>query len=178
MVHNKIKARIKQSGFFLLLIQACILAQGFEKVWVKEVVDGETFILKNNRVVRMLNINAPPIDRKNPANSTREGILSKDWLMKWVIQGSFVYLEFEGNKFDRHGRVLAYAWIKNKNLNVASVAAGVSRFSPKPRVRKKYLKQFTQAEAEAKQYRRGFWKTGKWVVKRMSTIKKRDKNKG
>lgn len=66
---------------------------------VTEVVDGDTFVLKNGVKVRLLGIDARP--GKTPA---------KDYLEK-TLTDKKIYLEYDRYQDDKFGRVLAWVWI-------------------------------------------------------------------
>jgi hypothetical protein len=66
---------------------------------VTEIVDGDTFVLKNGVKVRLLGIDAPA--GKTPA---------EDYLTKNIIKKK-VYLEYDRYQDDPYGRVLAWVWV-------------------------------------------------------------------
>lgn len=65
---------------------------------VTEITDGDTFVLKNGVIVRMLGINAP--EGNSSASAYLKGILGKK-----------VFLEYDRYQDDKYGRVLAWVWI-------------------------------------------------------------------
>lgn len=66
---------------------------------VTEVQDGDTFVLKNGLIVRMLGINAPE------GESSASAYLEKNILNKKV------FLEYDRYQDDKFSRVLAWVWI-------------------------------------------------------------------
>jgi endonuclease YncB( thermonuclease family) len=67
---------------------------------VSQVVDGDTFILKNGVTVRLLGVNAPEGAPTRAENYLMEQIFNKK-----------VYLEYDRYQDDKYGRVLAWVWI-------------------------------------------------------------------
>jgi endonuclease YncB( thermonuclease family) len=67
---------------------------------VSQVVDGDTFTLKNGVKVRLLGVDAPPGTPTRAENYLMEQIFNKK-----------VYLEYDRYQDDKYGRVLAWVWI-------------------------------------------------------------------
>ena len=69
---------------------------------VVSVTDGDTFIIDNGQVVRMIGINAPNrgIERHEEASE----------YLKDLIEGEKIYLEYDYYQDDKFGRILAYVW--------------------------------------------------------------------
>lgn len=65
---------------------------------VTKIGDGDTFVLKNGVIVRMLGINAP--EGNSSASAYLAGLVSKK-----------VFLEYDRYQDDKYGRVLAWVWI-------------------------------------------------------------------
>lgn len=74
------------------------------KTSAKEVIDGDTFIIKNGMTVRLLGIDAPGKGQEKYQEV-------KDYLSYLVLnrQLTFEYDQYEDDKF---GRILAYVWIE------------------------------------------------------------------
>ena len=106
-----------------------------QKCRIACVVDGDTIKVKDDDgkevSVRMIGIDAPE-SRPNKRlelqmkqqNKDRETILelgekSKVHLKELVRNNEFVYLEFDVQKYDKYGRVLAYVYILDKNKMLA-----------------------------------------------------------
>lgn len=76
-----------------------------------------------------------------------------------LIYGKHVRIDFEDNDKpyqDRSERLIAYAFIGGRNVNVEMVRSGHSAFVTRWG-EGKYAEQFREAEAEAKTERRGRW---------------------
>lgn len=82
---------------------------------VERVVDGDTFIawVEGDRTrIRMIGIDAPESVADNPDRITEEGILASDYT-KQLLTGAEVYLEYDVEKYDKYGRLLAYVYIED-----------------------------------------------------------------
>ncbi len=66
---------------------------------VEEILDDDTFVLKNGVTVRMIGINTP------------EGESSGSAYLKKKVLGNKVYLEYDRYQDDKFSRVLAWVWI-------------------------------------------------------------------
>jgi endonuclease YncB( thermonuclease family) len=69
---------------------------------VRQVEDGDTFILKSGIRVRMLGIDAP--------NRGAKGFEEGKNRLKGLIENKRVYLEYDRYQDDKYGRVLAWVW--------------------------------------------------------------------
>lgn len=83
---------------------------------VKRVIDGDTIVIENNTHVRLLGINTPEHGEKYYQEA-------KDFLNEKILNKT-IELEFGKNKKDRYGRVLAYVFLDNKNINLELVKNG------------------------------------------------------
>lgn len=70
---------------------------------VKEVEDGDTFVLDNNIKVRMLGINSPDRGSVNYLKSKEK--------LTQIINNKKVYLEYDRYQDDKYGRILAWVWV-------------------------------------------------------------------
>jgi len=66
---------------------------------VREIRDGDTFVLNGGVVVRMIGIDAPANDEES-----KNGLTS-------LIEDKRVWLEYDRYQDDKYGRVLAWVWI-------------------------------------------------------------------
>jgi len=71
---------------------------------VKQVEDGDTFLLTSGHRVRLLGINAP--DRGDEAYASSSSTLTN------MIAGKKVFLEYDRYQDDKYGRILAWVWIE------------------------------------------------------------------
>ncbi|RME11542.1 MAG: thermonuclease, partial [Aquificota bacterium] len=72
-------------------------------------------------------------------------------------KGETVYLEFDVQKTDRYGRLLAYVWLSDgRMLNEVLVKEGYAMvYTIPPNV--KYQERFLQAQRYARENRKGLW---------------------
>jgi len=71
---------------------------------VERVIDGDTLKLTNGEEVRLIGIKAPK-DEKMGQEATR-------YLKNWLKEGIEVRLEFDVQREDKYGRLLAYVYVK------------------------------------------------------------------
>lgn len=140
---------------------------------VAYVVDGDTFhctLGSGEEVkVRLIGVDTPE-SRENPkarrdaertGQSLEEivkmGKLSAEFTKKMLPKGETVYLEFDVQKTDRYGRLLAYVWLSDgRMLNEVLVKEGYAMvYTIPPNV--KYQERFLQAQRYARENRKGLW---------------------
>jgi len=100
--------------FIIILASVCLslTRAGYHRV--KFVYDGDTILLDNKEKVRYLGINSPEIDHKGGksefmAHAARNSNLE-------FVKGKRVSLEFDKEKKDRYGRLLAYVFLENGDM--------------------------------------------------------------
>lgn len=89
---------------------------------VTNILDGDTFELKNGVRVRLIGVDAPPIG----SGEARSGQVALDELSKLVMNKT-VWLEYDRYQDDKYGRILAWVWL---GCNVAHAAVPVPEFLP------------------------------------------------
>lgn len=121
--------------------------------WVKEVIDGDTIILKDGEKIRYLGIDAP--DQGRPYF-----LEAKEHNQK-LVAGKQVFLEYEpGMEKDFFGRTLAYVFIKDdfgqrKMVNLLIVEEGLADLDLYSSL--KYKEEFLNARKWAKEHHCGIW---------------------
>ena len=85
-----------------LIIVAFAAADADLVVKVREVIDGDTIVLRDGRKVRYLGINAPEHGQPYAREATN--------FNRRLVGGLPVRLEFDQVREDRHGRLLAYVY--------------------------------------------------------------------
>ena len=98
---------------FLLIISLFLYSISFsqELHFVKRVVDGDTFILANNERVRLIGINTP--ETVHPSKPVEYFGKEASAFTKKMIEGKKIMLEYDVQKKDRYGRILAYVYLKD-----------------------------------------------------------------
>lgn len=123
---------------------------------VARVVDGDTIVLiKNKEHVRLIGANTPETVKRNwPVEpwGPEASQFTKDFLV-----GGEVRLEFDGDRRDKYGRMLAYVWVGDRMLNEELIRAGLARAETQYNYSKEMKSRFRRAENEAKAARRGIW---------------------
>lgn len=148
------------STFFVaavLLMLFCLYeaasADSFHLVqWVD---DGDTIVLGDGRRVRYIGINAPEVAHENrPAE--RFGTEAGDFNRKLVYKKK-VRLEFDREKHDQYGRVLAYVFLQDNTFVNAELIKGGYAFYVFRRPNTKYDSLLLRLQREAMAKRLGMW---------------------
>src|SRR3972149_5856195 len=151
-------------GIFPLLILILVLLSIYfrselssdrNKYTVSEVIDGDTVTIKGfDASVRYLGIDTPEILTENsPGDPLAEK--ARD-LNRRIVNGKKVRLEFDKQKYDDYGRLLANVFVDNTFVNEEIVRSGLARaLIIKPN--EKYASRILEAEKQAKGERKGIW---------------------
>jgi micrococcal nuclease len=127
---------------------------------VVHVDDGDTidvWIDGRRERVRYIGIDAPEIAHDGVGGE--RGGEAATRLNQALLRGRRVRLEFDRERRDRYGRLLAYVWVGNVMINVELVRRGYARvLTIPPNVR--HERWFARAEAEAQAGHRGLWREG------------------
>jgi micrococcal nuclease len=123
---------------------------------VTRVVDGDTvYVLYRGREldVRLIGIDTPEVDPSIGVECFGDEASA---FTERELDGREVHLEFDVERHDRYGRVLAYVWLDGELFNERLVDEGyavVTTFPPNVR----YVERFTVAQARARDAGRGLW---------------------
>ncbi len=124
---------------------------------VKWVIDGDTIVLEDGRHVRYIGINSPEIDHKNQM-AEPYGNTARDFNKK-LISARPVQMEFDEERVDQYGRLLAYVYLPdNTCLNMEILRSGYAYCLPK-KPNKTYENKLLKAQQYAMQARLGIWKS-------------------
>ena len=145
-------------SFFLIFIFIIAIAKDVSaESWytVKWVNDGDTIVLTNGKRVRYIGINAPEIDHDNH-RAQPFGYESRSY-NKDVVLKRKIRLEFDRERQDRYGRLLAYLFLPDGTfLNEALLQKGYAyHLYKKPNL--KYNQRLLEAQLEAMRAGRGIW---------------------
>jgi micrococcal nuclease len=141
----------------------------YSNVLVERVVDGDTLKLATGERVRLIGIDTPEMHESNKLDkdAARSG-QDKSAIQKLgrisyeftrdLVEGKRVRLEFDVERRDQYGRILAYVYLKDDTfVNAEIVKQGyASLMTYPPNV--KYSDLFLKLYQEARQNRRGLWK--------------------
>ena len=148
------------------LLTSATLAAGFVGT-VREVIDGDTIVLRDGRKVRYLGINAPEHRQLYAREATN--------FNRRLVSGLPVRLEFDQVREDRHGRLLAYVYAtkcevrgtkcgEETLVNEQLLAEGLAHvFFMPPNTR--FAERFLQVQEKAHTARRGMWKAVRGPLK-------------
>lgn len=142
---------------FFLLVLSCSQAVAEADNWykVKWVDDGDTIVLMDGRHVRYIGVNSPEIDHKDQ-KAEPYGYEAKKFNKNMVLSKR-VRLEFDTQKYDRYGRLLAYVFLSNGTfVNAKMIEEGYAYCLYKsPNV--KYHKKLLQFQRDSMSAKKGIW---------------------
>lgn len=123
---------------------------------VVKVIDGDTIIIDDGREtsVRYIGIDCPEILHEGSAGDPFAERAMR--LNEKLLQGNKVRLEYDKEKYDNFGRLLAYVYSDGSFVNIELVENGLAKkfiFEPNDR----YEDEIDEAEDEAKSKRLGIW---------------------
>ncbi|MFC1480104.1 thermonuclease family protein [Candidatus Omnitrophota bacterium] len=153
-----------------LIITGCIRggaeSGALQKEYIaKKVTDGDTIELASGRRVRYIGIDTPETMRRVGSEWMFDpeafAVAAKDYNRNLVL-GKKVTLEFDVDKEDKYGRWLAYVYVDGVMANSELIREGYAMvYTFPPNV--KYLDRFLEDQEEARQNKKGLWKTLKEI---------------
>ena len=141
-------------AFLILLFALPTHAQAMEPARFLALIDGDSMLVEyrgRSQEVRLIGIDAPEWQQDY-------GTKAKSYALSFCY-GKTLNLEFDTQRKDRYGRLLAYAYCGAQMLNEEIVRAGyaiVGEYKPNT----KYHDRLLRAQKEAKTKRHGFWLRG------------------
>jgi micrococcal nuclease len=125
---------------------------------VRKVIDGDTVQLESGEMVRYIGIDAPELYTKESGSE----FFAKEAARynKKLVFLKKVRLEFDAEKKDSHGRLLAYVFVKNMFINAELVKLGYARVLIKP-PNTKYKDALLAHQEKAMEEERGLWQEKK-----------------
>ena len=134
--------------------------------YVRWVEDGDTVVLSDDRHVRYIGMNAPEIDHED-RRAEPFGYKAKAFNKKLVYRQD-VRLEFDRDRHDQYGRLLAYVFLKDGvfvNVNLVSNGYAFYLFR---RPNLKYDSILQKSQQDAMSAGRGIWQN--WSEKNATYI--------
>ena len=152
---DRIRSSIIVSGILFLLLCAGGYAECSGLFEVRWVDDGDTIVLTDGRRIRYIGINAPEVEseysKAEPFGDEARGFNRELVYLKKVL------LEFDIEKYDQYGRLLAYVFLPDGTfINNAIITAGYAYCLPtKPNL--KYEELFLKSQQNAMLSNKGIW---------------------
>ena len=128
---------------------------------VVRVIDGDTLVVDDGlsadgeHTIRLMGVNTPetvkpdyPVEAWGPEASA----FTHDFVADRQVR-----LQFDRERVDRYGRLLAYVWVDDRLLNEELVRAGLAQFEPQYRYAEPMKRRFRAAQNEARAAQRGIW---------------------
>jgi len=160
---------------FFLFLFSYSFSDDLIPVKVAYVIDGDTYKIYyqgEKKSVRLIGIDTPETQKNNRAElQSRQfgkdieeikklGQQAKQYATNFIKEGQTIYLEFDVQKTDKYGRLLAYVWLdkgKNKMMNEIMIKEGYAVvYTVPPDV--KYVERFLQAQKQARENKKGLWR--------------------
>jgi micrococcal nuclease len=122
---------------------------------VERVIDGDTLQLANGVTVRLIGADTPetvrhdhPVERfgREATRFTRQ-----------FVSGGEVRLQFDGDRLDKYGRLLALVWVGDRMLNEELIRQGLARARTEFSYSEATKARFLRAQAKAQAAGRGIW---------------------
>ncbi|MDU5508172.1 thermonuclease family protein [Finegoldia magna] len=129
-----------------------------EEVEVTRVIDGDTFecvINGKTQKVRLIGVDTPESVHPDKNKNSEEGKKASDYT-KEKLQGKKVGLEYDVQKNDKYGRILAYVWNESKMYNLELLEKGYAKVMTIP-PNIKYSELFLEKQKIAQETNQGFW---------------------
>jgi micrococcal nuclease len=122
---------------------------------VKRVVDGDTLLLINGERVRLIGVDTP--ETKHPQKPVEYFGKEAYLFTKKMVDGKEARFEFERQKRDRYGRLLAYVYLLDGTFLNAEIIKQGYGFAY-TRFPFKHMEEFRRYERDARENRRGLWR--------------------
>jgi micrococcal nuclease len=122
---------------------------------VERVIDGDTILVDGNVRVRLIGVDTP--ETKHPRKPVEPLGPEASEFTRSLVEDREVKLEFDRERRDRYGRVLAYVYVDGKLLNEEIIRAGFSRAETRYKFDRAMALRFQKAEVEAREAGRGIW---------------------
>lgn len=86
-----------------------------EEAIILRVVDGDTVIVTTSdgteKKIRLIGVDCPESVNPDESKNTEEGNVASEYTKEHLEQGTTVYLQYDQETDDVHGRTLAYLWL-------------------------------------------------------------------
>ena len=129
-----------------------------DKALFSKCVDGDTayFLVNENEIkVRFLAIDTPESVSTNVSEQPF-GKEASDYTCNKISNANEIVLEYEKNKTDKYGRILAYVYIDGVMFNKMLLQSGMAKIATYP-PNVKYVEEFKVLEKQARENKVGLW---------------------
>ncbi len=129
------------------------------------VIDGDTIKVQYGQEtlnVRLIGVDAPESVHPQESQNTQFGEMAGEYLEELLSGTTYVYLEFDKEKYDSYNRLLAYVHLNEESsfeesINYRMVEDGYAVNSEYP-PNVKYASELKKGCANAREQQRGLWK--------------------
>jgi micrococcal nuclease len=122
---------------------------------VKRVIDGDTLLLINGEKVRLIGVDTP--ETKHPQKRVQYFGREAHLFTERMVGGKEVRFEFERQKRDKYGRLLAYVYLSDGTFLNAEIIKQGYGFAY-TRFPFKYMEEFRRYQREARENGKGLWR--------------------
>jgi len=151
--------QIAKAIFLVCLLSFCWTGISHGKDYVvRKILDGDTIQLETGEVVRYIGVDAPELFLKEGGSEFFAREAAK--YNKKLVLLKKVRLEYDVEKRDRSGRILAYVYVKNVFVNAELVKNGYARAAIKP-PNTKHKDTFLDLQKKAMEEEKGLWQERK-----------------
>jgi len=156
MLFNRLKPKLVLAIVFLSIFS---LAFPQDLYRVQRVVDGDTIVLENGEKVRLIGVDTP--ETKHPSKPIEYYGKEASAFTRRMCEGKRVRLEYDWEKTDRYGRILAYVFVLEGGtelfLNAELIKQGYGHAYLKYPFNDQRMKEFREYERQARENSLGLW---------------------
>ena len=140
--------------FICLLVLCSSISLADDYYLVTRVIDGDTIALNTGEKVRLIGVDTP--ETVHPEKTVEYFGKEASAFTKRMCEGKKVKLEYDWQKYDKYGRILAYVYLEDETfLNAEIIKQGYGFAYTKFPFR--YLEEFRQYQKEAMEDGKGLW---------------------
>ncbi|MFH1407113.1 MAG: thermonuclease family protein [Candidatus Omnitrophota bacterium] len=159
---------------FLIFALSCVLvstaayaqSSPYDAIKCTKVIDGDTITLENGETVRYAGIDTPEMSKRTKAgwvSDPQPFAPEAAELNRKLTENKLVRLEFDAQKKDKYGRLLAYCFVGDTFVNAKLVEEGLAiLYTAPPNV--KYADLFVSLQKKARENKKGIWHEEKTIT--------------
>ena len=134
---------------FLLVLIIPLLASPTDKYEIARVIDGDTIVLADGESIRLIGIDAPePLQHYGAEFKT---------FAEKLLTGKSVRLEYDNQKRDKYGHILAFVLIEDLFVNAELIREGCARTYTQYPFESESKELVLKLEKEAQSSKIGLW---------------------